>query len=335
MLEVPDDIVNIIFKFSNTVEILKQDIPKFLKNVSEIYCHKEALFDNCFEIELLKGSEFYDRNLHMILTLILPLEPVSGYRASDFNMILTRVLKKINQELGLQEKNSKYISHYHKLPDHILPGEDRVGLYFESSVTSINVDFLIDMAFVLMRIAKWRLNNFYEERMNKYYDCENILKRSFSSICVSSKLISYLYSDSLPESVSLKACDKSNKVTKNEILEMINKNYNKKFEKSIKRWICGTSVIKYDVKCKDLKDTSIIPFSIKEQFCLFFSKKDDGQVQTCLSMEETEKIFSDTVLESVHKIVNREHNITTLYISSSTLNKILTNIETGREPFSR
>ncbi|MCP4049455.1 MAG: hypothetical protein GY730_01950, partial [bacterium] len=34
MLEVPDDIVNIIFKFSNTVEILKQDIPRFLKTVS-------------------------------------------------------------------------------------------------------------------------------------------------------------------------------------------------------------------------------------------------------------------------------------------------------------
>ncbi|MCP4049570.1 MAG: hypothetical protein GY730_02540, partial [bacterium] len=178
MLEVPDDIVNIIFKFSNTVEILKQDIPRFLKTVSGIYFHKEALFDNHFEIELLKGNEFYDRNLHMILTLILPLEPVSGYRASDFNMILTRALKKINKELdryekkedssqiglpertsedrrqlGRNEKNSEDISHYHKLPDHILPGEDRVGLYFESSVTSINVDFLIDMAFVLMVLA--------------------------------------------------------------------------------------------------------------------------------------------------------------------------------------
>ncbi|MCP4049227.1 MAG: hypothetical protein GY730_00775, partial [bacterium] len=214
-------------------------------------------------------------------------------------------------------------------PDHILPGEDRVGLYFESSVTSINVDFLIDMAFVLMVLAKWRLNNFYEVRMNKYYDCENILKRSFSSICVSSKLISYLYSDSLPESVSLKDCDKSNKVTRNEIFEMINKNYNKKIEKGIKCWICGTSVIKYDVKCKEFN------VSTQGDFWISFHKEDEDQVQTCLSYKETNKIFRDTVLESVYYIPSQRYNGTIIYISPSILNKILINIETGREPFSK
>ncbi|MCP4049456.1 MAG: hypothetical protein GY730_01955 [bacterium] len=277
----------------------------------------------------------------MILTLILPLEPVSGYRGLGLIMhgILTRGLEEINRELGLHEKNSKDISHYHKLPAHILPGEDRVGLYFESSVTSINVNFLIDMAFVLMRIARCRLNDFYEVRMNKYYDCENILKRSFPSICVSSELIRYLFP---PENTFLFVNSSqvfSNSmgasVTGKEIVTMINDKYNYAYEKTIRNYMCGSTIKEYTVNCIRLNCTSITPFSITNNFSLVFSKKDEDQVQTCLSEEDTKKIFRDTILESVYYIVSQVRNITTFYISPSTLNKILTNIKTGREPFSK
>ncbi len=335
MLEVPNVIVNIIFKFSNSAEVLRKETILFLGNISSIFFDNKDLLTKQFDIKILKDNKSFDKNMQMTLQLVLPSERVLSQHSRVIRSFMRDILRKTNKELNKYIKESEYIDHNNS-PD----GDVSSGLYFSSSKIAINTDFLLDFNYNLIKIAQDWLYRSHDEMKKKIYkDCLDTLIGILSTVCVSSELIRYLFP---PENTFLFVNSSqvfSNSmgasVTGKEIVTMINDKYNYAYEKTIRNYMCGSTIKEYTVNCIRLNCTSITPFSITNNFSLVFSKKDEDQVQTCLSEEDTKKIFRDTILESVYYIVSQVRNITTFYISPSTLNKILTNIETGREPFSK